>query len=432
MRNETRSEKMFAEAQKILVGGVDSPVRSFSGVGRKNPVFVTRARGSKIYDVDGNRYIDYVCSWGALILGSAHPDVVAAVKKSAANGLSFGAATRGEVELALMIRERMPALELVRFVSSGTEATMSALRVARAFTNRTKILKFEGCYHGHADSFLVKAGSGLATFSVADSAGVPASIASETLVARYNDIRSVERILEANPRDVAAIIVEPVAGNMGVVPPVSGFLRGLRKLCDEFGCLLIFDEVITGFRVARGGAQELYSVKPDLTCIGKIIGGGTNIAGYGGRSDVMKLVSPIGPVYQAGTLSGNPLAVSAGISTLTNLTRSTYRKIENSSSKMESILRTCSSSAGVKLVVQRVTSMLGMFFIEEIDKIESYDQVARCDREKYAKFFSALLDSGIYFPPSPFETIFVSSAHSSQDLVRTRKAADSAFGVLSD
>ena len=430
LRSETRSKKLFAESQQVLVGGVDSPVRSFNGVGRSNPIFVSHARGSKLFDVDGNSYVDYVSSWGALILGSAFPAVVRAVKKASAKGLSFGAATRGETDLAVMIRERMPSLELMRFVSSGSEATMSAVRVARAFTKRSKIVKFEGCYHGHADGFLVKAGSGLATFSVADSAGVPSSIVSETLVANYNDISSVERIFEENPRDVAAIIVEPVAGNMGVIPPKPGFLQGLRQLCDEYGALLIFDEVITGFRVSNGGAQELFSVKPDLTCIGKVIGGGTNIAGYGGRSDIMRLVSPIGPVYQAGTLSGNPLAVSAGIATLSNLNRSIYHRLESSSSKLESSLRNSATSAGVHVTIQRVGSMIGLFFANDLKSIENYKSVSSCYREKYAKFFSSMLSSGIYLPPSPFETIFLSSAHSSQDLEKTRKAAVTAFGAV--
>ncbi|MDG6994949.1 MAG: glutamate-1-semialdehyde 2,1-aminomutase [Nitrososphaerota archaeon] len=428
MRSEARSKKLFAKSQRVLVGGVNSPVRSFNGVGRKNPIFISHARGSKIYDMDGNSYVDYVCSWGALILGSTHPAVVRAVKEASTKGLSFGAATSKETELAMMIRERMPSLELLRFVSSGTEATMSAIRVARAFTKRNRIVKFEGCYHGHADAFLVKAGSGLATFSVADSAGVPSSVISETMVARYNDLGSVERLLEASPKDIAAVIVEPVAGNMGVIPPNPGFLHGLRKLCDEYGALLIFDEVITGFRVSRGGAQELYSVKPDLTCIGKVIGGGTNIAGYGGRSDVMRLVSPSGPVYQAGTLSGNPIAVSAGIATLVRLTRPVYQKLERNSRELEKRLN--SLLPGVGTVIQRVGSMIGLFFVDGLKAIENYDHVYLCDRAKYAKFFSSMLESGIYFPPSAFETIFLSSAHSPQDIEETLKAARIAFGAL--
>ena len=426
MRRETKSKKMFQRAQRSLVDGVDSPVRSFRGVGRDNPLFISRAKGSKIFDADANEYIDYVCSWGASILGSAHPSVVRAVCNAAANGLSFGAATNQEADLAERIKKSMPSIELMRFVSSGTEAAMSAIRVARAFTKRDKIIKFDGCYHGHSDSFLVRAGSGLATFSTADSAGVTEGVTSNTLVARFNDLSSVQAVFEQNKNQISSLIVEPVAGNMGVVPPVSGFLEGLRKLCDENGTLLIFDEVITGFRVSRGGAQALYHIRPDLTCLGKVIGGGMNIAAYGGRKDVMKLVSPLGPVYQAGTLSGNPVAVAAGIATLDALTPSVYKKLETSSENLGKGL----ARETVKL--HRVASILGIFFPNtEAVKIESFDDIKNhCSKERYAKFFNLMLDSGIYLPPSAFETIFISAAHSASDIERTATAAQVAYGKL--
>ncbi len=409
------------------MGGVNSPVRSFKGVSREYPIFISRAKGSKLYDEDHNEYIDYVCSWGASILGSADPRVVRAVKKAAERGLGFGAATKYEVELAEMIRKHFPSMQLMRFVSSGTEATMSAARVARAFTKREKIIKFDGCYHGHADGFLVRGGSGLATFSIADSAGVSESVASFTLVARYNDLKSVEAAIERSPNEIAAIIVEPVAGNMGVVPPVEGFLKGLRRLADECGALLIFDEVITGFRVSLGGAQALFGVTPDITCLGKVIGGGLNIAAYGGKEEVMKLVSPLGPVYQAGTLSGNPIAVAAGISTLKLLSNSTYNRLEKISRKLEEGFKGASEESGARVLFQRVGSMLGIFFNDKLNAIRNYDEVATCDRKSYSIFFGAMIDRGIYLPPSPFETIFVSTAHSDRDIERTVQAAAESF-----
>jgi len=428
MRKESRSKKMFVRAQKLLVGGVDSPVRSFRAVGRENPLFISKGKGSKIYDVDGNEYIDYVCSWGASILGSAQPSVVRAIRSAAASGLSFGAATNQEADLAERIQKSVPSIELLRLVSSGTEATMSAVRVARAFTKRNKIIKFDGCYHGHSDSFLVKGGSGLATFSVPDSAGVPEGVASDTLVAKFNDLNSVQQIFEQNKNQISSLIVEPVAGNMGVVPPVNGFLEGLRKLCNEHDALLIFDEIITGFRVSRGGAQGLYGVLPDLTCLGKVIGGGMNIAAYGGRRDIMELVSPLGPVYQAGTLAGNPIAVASGIATLDNLTSSMYKKLEATSANLEKAL------VGENVRVQRVASMLGLFFLTEgaeSVKIENYDQImTNCSKEKYARFFNLMLDYGVYLPPSAFETIFVSTSHSSSDIAKTARAAKNSFYKL--
>jgi glutamate-1-semialdehyde 2,1-aminomutase len=431
-RSEARSRELFTVAQKVLVGGVDSPVRSFRGVGRQNPLFISRAKGSKIYDVDGNEYVDFVGSWGASILGSASPRVVREVSAAANRGLSFGAATSQETILAEKIKASMPSIELLRFVCSGTEATMSAIRVARAFTKKDKIVKFDGCYHGHADSFLVRAGSGLATFSISDSAGVPQGTASNTLVASFNDIDSVKRLIEQNP--VAAVIIEPVAGNMGVVPPKNGFLQDLRQLCDENGSLLIFDEVITGFRVARGGAQELYQVKPDLTCLGKVIGGGMNIAAYGGRRDVMELVSPLGPVYQAGTLAGNPVAVACGIATLGALHLAFYKRLEAKSKQLEHSLAEKAKDAGVNIRLQRVGSMIGLFFLAAEDSnlpIESYYAVkTRSVKDAYAAFFNSMIAKGIYLPPSAFETIFVSSAHTASDISKTLRAAEISFSNL--
>ena len=432
MRKENRSKKLFSRAQKYLVGGVNSPVRSFKGVGKEFPLFISKAKGSKIYDADGNQYIDYVCSWGASILGSAHPSVVKTVREAATKGLSYGAATDLESDLAEQIQKSIPSIELMRLVSSGTEATMSATRVARAFTKKNKIIKFDGCYHGHSDSFLVRGGSGLATFSIADSAGVPSSIAADTLVARFNDLDSVSNLMEQNRSQVACVIVEPVAGNMGVVPPEEGFLEGLRKLCAENEILLIFDEVITGFRVARGGAQSLYNIGPDLTCLGKVIGGGMNIASYGGRKEIMELVSPLGPVYQAGTLSGNPIAVAAGIATLDALTKSAYSKLESNSKKLGSGIAKSTDRTGVNVKIQRLGSMIGLFFCPNQDPkefaIRNYDDIMkRCSKEDYAKFFNNMSDAGIYLPPSAFETIFVSTAHSNEDISKTIDASRLAF-----
>ncbi|MHB8567596.1 MAG: glutamate-1-semialdehyde 2,1-aminomutase [Nitrososphaerales archaeon] len=431
MRKETRSKKLFQRAQKYLVGGVNSPVRSFRGVQRENPLFISNAKGSRIYDEDHNEYIDYVCSWGASILGSAYPAVVKGVQAAAARGLSYGAATKREIDLAERIKKSVPSMELMRLVSSGTEATMSAARSARAFTKRDMIIKFEGCYHGHFDGFLVRGGSGLATFSIADSAGVPEGVASTTLVARFNDLDSVRSIFESNKNRVAAIIVEPVAGNMGVVPPKDGFLKGLREICDGNEVVLIFDEVITGFRVSRGGAQSIYNVRPDLTCLGKVIGGGMNIAAYGGKKEIMELVSPLGPVYQAGTLAGNPVAVAAGIATLDSLKPSIYAKLEKRSKKLSEGLKKCASEAGISIQVKRVGSMLGLFFLDDEQKeILNYDDVKSCSKQKYADFFNSMLDKGIYLPPSAFETIFVSAAHSDSDISKTISSADSTFRMM--
>jgi glutamate-1-semialdehyde 2,1-aminomutase len=427
-----RSKRLFERAQKYLAGGVNSPVRSFKGVDRDYPLFISKAKGSMIEDEDGNRYIDYICSWGASILGSAYPSVVSAVTNAAKKGLSFGAATDLESDLAERIQNSFPSLELMRFVSSGTEAAMSAIRVARAFTKKEKIIKFDGCYHGHADPFLVRAGSGLATFSIPDSAGVPASIASDTLVARFNDLESVDKLVSQNKFHVACIIVEPIAGNMGVVPPDPNFLKGLREICDDNEILLIFDEVITGFRVARGGAQELYKVTPDMTCLGKIIGGGMNIAAYGGRREIMEMVSPLGPVYQAGTLAGNPLCVAAGIATLRALTGSIYSKLEANSNRLQEGVRECAEETGVSLRVQRIGSMLGLFFYSD-DRykgtpIRNNDDIKnKCARDIYSHFFSEMLEEGIYLPPSAYETTFVSASHSRNDIAKTIRASLRSF-----
>ena len=421
---------MFKRAEKFLVGGVDSPVRSFRGVGRDNPLFISKARGSKIYDVDGNKYIDYLCSWGASILGSLDSRVIRSVMEASKKGLSFGAATAQEVDLAAKIQKHIPSMELMRFVCSGTEATMSSIRVARAFSRKDRILKFDGCYHGHADSFLVRGGSGLATFSIADSEGVPESISSETLVASFNDAESATKLLEENRGKVAAIIVEPVAGNMGVIPPKKGFLQSLRKLADEYEALLIFDEVITGFRVSIGGAQALYHVKPDLSCLGKAIGGGMNVAAYGGRVDIMRLVAPLGPVYQAGTLAGNPVAVAAGLATLEQLTPSTYSSLEWASERLSKGLNRAARDSNVGFLTQRVGSMVGIFFDPKKESVDNYDDVKSCSKEAYARFFGSMLEEGIYLPPSAFETIFVSAAHTRKDIDRTVAASRAAFGMV--
>jgi glutamate-1-semialdehyde 2,1-aminomutase len=369
-----------------------------------------------------------------LILGSAYPTVVKSVRDAARRGLSYGAATKQETDLAERIQRAMPSIELMRLVSSGTEAAMSVVRVARAFTKKNKIIKFDGCYHGHSDGFLVRGGSGLATFSLSDSAGIPPSATGETLVAKFNDLDSVENLFEHNKSRVAGVIVEPVAGNMGVVPPEQGYLEGLRKICEENDSLLIFDEVITGFRVARGGAQSLFDVRPDLTCLGKIIGGGMNIAAYGGRKDVMQLVSPLGPVYQAGTLAGNPVAVAAGISTLDALVEKLYSKLNEMSEKLSSGIAKVAIENCVDVRLQRVGSMLGLFFYSDSaqkEPIRNYDDVKNfCSKEKYSLFFGEMIDRGIYLPPSAFETIFISAAHSATDVDRTISSADDALRTL--
>ena len=404
-----KSKEFYRDACKVLVGGVNSPVRAFKAVGG-TPLFVKNAKGSKIYDVDGNCYIDYVCSWGPLILGSAHPKVVRALKEAISRGTSFGAPTRLETELAELVIDAMPSIKKIRFVNSGTEATMSALRLARAYTKRNRILKFEGCYHGHSDSLLVKGGSGMATLGTPDSAGVTASAAGDTLVAPYNDLEAVEQVFERYPDEVSAVIVEPIAGNMGMIPPEPGFLTGLRTITERYGALLIFDEVITGFRAAYGGAQSIFQIKPDLTCLGKIIGGGLPVGAYGGRGEIMDQLSPLGSVYQAGTLSGNPLAMTAGIATLHEIKKKGfYDALEKKSRLLAEGLSKAAEAIECSVQLNRVGSMLGLFFTEE--KVANYSSAKSTDTEQYSHFFHAMLDLRVYLPPSAFETIFVSSAH---------------------
>jgi len=422
------SMRFFQDAQKYIPGGVNSPVRAFKSVGC-DPLFIKKAFGCKIYDVDDNEFIDYVGSWGPMILGHCHPAVAAAVKNAVDNGSSFGAPTELEVILAEMVVAAVPSIEMVRMVSSGTEATMSAIRLARGYTGRDKILKFSGCYHGHADSLLVKAGSGAATFGVPDSPGVPADFAKHTLTAEYNSMASVKALIAENRGDIACVIVEPIAGNMGTVPPAEGFLEGLRALCTEEGIVLIFDEVMTGFRVAYGGAQKLYAVTPDMTTLGKIIGGGLPVGAFGGRKEIMQLLSPAGGVYQAGTLSGNPLAMTAGIETLKLLKRDGfYRELDEKSAHLSAGIAKAAKDAGYPIYSTRVGSMFCTFF----SKGEVYDwtTAAACDTGAFARYFRVMLEEGIYLAPSQFETGFVSIAHSDADIERTIKAARKAFKAL--
>ncbi|MGD0766037.1 MAG: glutamate-1-semialdehyde 2,1-aminomutase [Dehalococcoidia bacterium] len=423
-----RSREIFDRSHQYMPGGVNSPVRAFRAVGGE-PVVIARGEGPYVYDVDGNRYVDYVCSWGALILGHAYPAVVDAVQRATASGTSFGAPTEAEAELAQMVVEAMPSIEMVRFVNSGTEATMSALRLARAFTGRDKIVKFEGCYHGHADGLLVKAGSGVATFGLPDSPGVPASYAQETLVACYNDIASVEQLFDEYAGQIAAVIIEPVAGNMGVVAPQPGFLESLRAITARAGSLLIFDEVITGFRLAYGGAQWLLDVTPDLTCLGKIIGGGLPVGAYGGRREIMEMMAPLGPVYQAGTLSGNPLAMAAGLATLGALQEPRfYARLETLSGQLVEGVARAAASAGVALRLNRVRSMRTAFFTDA--PVTDYASARRSDMGRYGRFFQAMLERGVYLPPSQFEAAFVSAAHGEREIADTIAAAEDAFRDL--
>jgi len=424
----TRSATLFEEAQHLIPGGVNSPVRAFRSVGGQ-PRFIARAKGSRLYDVDGNTYIDYVLSWGPMILGHAAPVVVSAINQAARRGTSYGAPTALEVELARQIRTAVPSMEKVRLVSSGTEAVMSAIRVARGFTRRDSILKFEGCYHGHSDYLLAKSGSGLATLGIPDSLGVPADFAKHTLTAPYNDIHAVRQIVKEQGKHLACIIIEPVAGNMGVIPPTEGFLEGLRRLTIENDILLIFDEVISGFRVSYGGAQSLYGIKPDLTVLGKIIGGGLPVGAYGGRTEIMDLIAPSGPVYQAGTLSGNPLAVTAGLTTLNKLrTKGVYNQLEERAAALAKGLGEAARKANIPLTQTRVGSMLTSFFTTS--PVVDWSSAKLSDAKRYGQYFHKMLEQGIYLAPSQFEAAFLSTAHSASDIDKTIRAAHSAFKSL--
>ena len=413
--SHSKSEELFRKACEIIPGGVNSPVRAFRSVGG-NPVFVARGQGSHIFDVDGNEYIDYVGSWGPLLLGHRHPEILAALERALEIGTSFGAPTEGEIEIAEAIRDAVPSMEMVRLVNSGTEATMSALRVARGFTGRDLTIKFEGCYHGHVDSLLVKAGSGVATLGIADTQGVPAAFCDTTIALPYNSPEAVEEAFRAHPDRIAAVIVEPVVGNMGCVPPLPGYLQALREITARYGALLIFDEVMTGFRVAFGGAQQRYGIRPDLTTLGKVIGGGLPVGAYGGRKDIMSKVAPAGPIYQAGTLSGNPLAVAAGLAMLRHLKAhpEIYDQLERRAAEL------C-ASAPAGITVNRVGSMFTFFFTE--GPVTDWDSAKKCDTAQFGRFFRGMLDRGVYLAPSQFEAAFLSAAHTEEDIRRTVEAA---------
>lgn len=425
--NFNNSIEEFGKACKVIPGGVNSPVRAFKSVGGQ-PVIIRSARGSHITDIDGNEYIDFIGSWGPMILGHAFPPVIGAIQETAIHGTSFGAPNMLETEMAELIVKLVPSIEMVRMVNSGTEATMSAIRLARGFTGRQKILKFTGCYHGHGDSFLIKAGSGALTLGLPDSPGVTADTAKDTLTADYNHLDSVIALFDQYPDQIAAIIVEPVAANMGVVLPQPGFLDGLREICTKKGSLLIFDEVITGFRLSAGGAQEYFDVMPDITTMGKIIGGGLPVGAYGGRKDIMEQLAPAGPIYQAGTLSGNPLAMAAGLETLRVLDEypELYHELSRKAEVLENGLKEGLKEAGISGVINRAGSLLTLFFTE-LPKVESFDDVMTCDKEKYARFFRLCLESGVYMAPSQFEAAFLSAAHTDEDLEKTIKAAKAAL-----
>lgn len=423
--NITRSISLFQEAQNLFPGGVNSPVRAFRAVGGQ-PLFIERGEGPYLFDVDGNRYIDYVLSWGPLITGHAHPTIVQAIQQAAMKGTSYGAPSPLEIELAKSIIDFMPNIEMIRFVNSGTEATMSALRLARAYTKRNKIIKFDGCYHGHADMLLVQAGSGVATLGLPDSPGVPGAVASDTLVASFNDLESVETLFKKYPGQVAGLIVEPVAGNMGVIPPQPGFLEGLRSITEREGAVLIFDEVMTGFRVHKGGAQTLYNIKPDLTTLGKVIGGGLPVGAYGGRRDIMHMVAPMGPMYQAGTLSGNPLAMSAGIAALSLIRDDEcWMELEQAAARLEAGILSAASGAGIPVQQTRVGTMFTTFFSET--KPVDWNTVKVADKTQFGKFFQKMLANGVYLAPSQFEAGFLSIMHTAPVIEGTIAAAMEAF-----
>ena len=425
----SRSQELFEQALYHIPGGVNSPVRAFRGVGG-DPVFVERASGAYFYDPDGNRYIDYVGSWGPMILGHAHPAVISTVQKTVQNGLSFGAPTAIETEMANKVCELVPSMDMVRMVSSGTEATMSAIRLARGYTGRDKILKFEGCYHGHSDSLLVKAGSGALTLGEPSSPGVPVSLAEHTLTLDYNNLEQVQELFDKMGEQIACIIVEPVAGNMNCIPPVAGFLEGLRELCDQYGSVLIFDEVMTGFRVSLGGAQGYYGITPDLTTLGKIIGGGMPVGAFGGKREIMEKIAPLGPVYQAGTLSGNPVAMAAGLQTLELIaTPGFYDVLSAITEKLASGLVAQAEKAGVPLTYNQIGGMFGIFFTDA-PAVENFAQATACNQDAFKQFFHSMLDHGIYMAPSSYEAGFVSSAHSDDDISATLEAAETAFAEL--
>jgi glutamate-1-semialdehyde 2,1-aminomutase len=427
MRSYEKSKQAFQEAVKLMPGGVNSPVRAFKSV-NMDPIFMERGKGSKIYDVDGNEYIDYVLSWGPLIHGHSNDRVVEAIKKVTESGTSFGAPTLIENELAKLVIERVPSIEVVRMVSSGTEATMSALRLARGYTGRNKIVKFEGCYHGHGDSLLIKAGSGVATLGLPDSPGVPEGVAMNTITVPYNDLESINYAFEQFGDDIAAIIVEPVAGNMGVVPPQPGFLEGLREVTEKNGSLLIFDEVMTGFRVDYHCAQGYYGVTPDLTCLGKVIGGGLPVGAYGGKAEIMARVAPSGPIYQAGTLSGNPLAMTAGYETLVQLTPETYKEFAKKADKLEEGILALAKQYDIPLTVNRAGSMIGFFFTNE--EVTNYEKAKTSNLDYFAAFYREMADNGVFLPPSQFEGLFLSTSHSDEDIEKTLEAIEKSFSVI--
>ncbi|SDD25028.1 glutamate-1-semialdehyde 2,1-aminomutase [Paenibacillus sp. UNCCL117] len=427
-RSETRSAAAFQEAKQYIPGGVNSPVRAFKSVGL-TPLFMNKGVGSRVYDIDGNEFIDYIGSWGPLILGHARPEVIEAIKQAAELGTSFGAPTELETEMAKLVIERVPSMELVRMVSSGTEATMSALRLARGYTGRNKILKFEGCYHGHADSLLIKAGSGVATLGLPDSPGVPDSVAVNTITVPYNDLEAVRVAFEKFGEEIAAVIVEPVAGNMGVVPPQPGFLQGLRDITSAAGTLLIFDEVMTGFRVGLNCAQGRFGITPDLTCLGKVIGGGLPVGAYGGKREIMERIAPAGPIYQAGTLSGNPLAMAAGYTTLKLLGEpGVYEQLEERGARLEDGLRANAAELGIPLTINRIGSMVCPFYTEQ--PVTNYESAKTSDLQRFNQVFAGLLDRGISIPPSQFEGFFISTAHSKEDIEATIAAHREALRSL--